>query len=156
MFSCQVMSDSLQPHGLQHTRPPCPSPFLGVCPSLCPLNWWCHPTISSSVTLFCLPSFPASGSFPVSWLFALGGQQIGASASTSVFPVSSQGWFPLRLTGLSLGSMHEAGCSRLVHWDDPERWDGEGGRREGQNGEHMYTHGWFMWMYGKNHHNIVK
>jgi len=52
--------------------------------------------------------------------------------------------------------MHEAGCSGLVHGDDPEGRDGEGGRREGQDGEHMYTHGWFMWMYGKTHHNIVK
>ena len=56
----------------------------------------------------------------------------------------------------SPGSMHEAGCSGLVHWDDPEGWDGEGDEREGQDGEHMYTHGWFMWMYGKNHHNTVK
>ena len=56
----------------------------------------------------------------------------------------------------SPGSMHETGCSGLVHWDDPEGWDGEGGGREGQDGEHMYTHDWFTWMYGKNHHNIVK
>ena len=56
----------------------------------------------------------------------------------------------------SLGSMHETGHSKLVHWDDPEGWDGEGGGREGQDGEHMYTYGWFMWMYGKNHHNIIK
>ena len=56
----------------------------------------------------------------------------------------------------SPGSMHEAGCSELVHWDDSEGWAGEGGWREGQDGEHMYTHDWFMWMYGKNHHNIVK
>ena len=56
----------------------------------------------------------------------------------------------------SPGSMHEAGCSGMVHWDDPEGWDGEGGGGEGQDGEHMYTYGWFMWMYGKNHHNTVK
>ena len=56
----------------------------------------------------------------------------------------------------SPGSMHETGCSGLVNWDDPEGWDGEGGGMEGQDGEHMYTHSWFMWMYGKNHHNIVK
>ena len=56
----------------------------------------------------------------------------------------------------SQGSMHETGCSGLVYWDDPERWDGQGGGRKGQDGEHMYTHGWFMWVYGKNHHNIVK
>ena len=89
LFSPQVMSYPLWPHGLQHSRPLCSSPSPWVYPSSCPLNWWCHPTISSSVTLFfCPQSFPASGSFPMSWLFALGGQQIGASASTSVFPVS--------------------------------------------------------------------
>ena len=56
----------------------------------------------------------------------------------------------------SPGLMYETGRSGLVHWDDPERWDGEGGGREGQDGEYMYTHGWFMWLYGKNHHNILK
>ena len=87
-------------------------PSHWVCPSSCPLNQWCHPTISSSVTFFfCPQSFPASGSFPMSWLFALGGQQIGASASTSVFPVSSQGWFPLRLTGFI--SLLSKGLSRV-------------------------------------------
>ena len=85
---------TLPPHGLQHTRPPCPSPSHGVCPSSCPLNQWCHPTISSSVALFCLQSFLASGSFPVSQLFASGGQRIGASASASVLPISIQNWFP--------------------------------------------------------------
>ena len=76
------MSNSLQPHGLQHVRLPCPSPFPRVCLYSCPLSWWCHPTISSSVIPYssCLPSFPASGSFPMSPLFALGGQRIGASA----------------------------------------------------------------------------
>ena len=82
LFSCQVMSSSSRPHGLQHARPPCPSPSPRVCPSLCTLNWWYHPTTSSSVTLFfCLQSFPASGSFPVSRLFASAGQSTGASAS---------------------------------------------------------------------------
>ena len=96
------MSESLEPHGLQHARLPCPSPSPGVCSRSCPLNWCCHPTISSSVTLFsfCLQSFLASGSFPVSWLFASAQQSIGASASTSVLPVNIQGWFPLGLTGL--------------------------------------------------------
>ena len=100
LFSHQVLSDSLQPHGLQHARLPCPSPSPGVCPSSRLLNWWCHPTISSSIALFsfCLQSFPASGSFPMSRLLASGGQSIGASAS--VLPVNIQGWFPLRLTGL--------------------------------------------------------
>ena len=79
----------------------CPSPSPRVCRSSCPLNWWCHPTISSSVTLFssCLQSFPASGSSPMSQLLASGGQSIGAL--TSVLPMNIQGWFPLRLTGLT-------------------------------------------------------
>ena len=99
LFSCQVVSTSLQPHGLQHVRLPCPSPSAGVCPSLCPLHWWCHPTISSSVIPFssCLQSFPASGSFPMSRLFPSGCQSIGVSASASVLPMSIQGWFLLRL-----------------------------------------------------------
>ena len=73
-----------------------------VCSNACPLSWWCHPTISSSVTpfSFCLQSFPASGSFPMSWLFALGSQSIGASASASVLLMNIQGWFPLELIGL--------------------------------------------------------
>ena len=85
LFSCHVMSDSLQHHGLQHVRLPCPSPSPGVYPSSCPLSRWCHPTNSSSVTLFssCLQSFPASGSFPMIWPFASGGQSIDASASAS-------------------------------------------------------------------------
>ena len=78
-FSCSVMSNSLRSHGLQHTRPPCPSPSPGVHPNPCPSSWWCHPTISSSVVPFssCLRSFPASGSFPMSQLFTSGGQSIG-------------------------------------------------------------------------------
>ena len=96
------VSDALWPHGLQHTRLPCPSPSPGVCSNSCPLSQWCHPTILSSVaSLFsCLQSFPALGSFPVSQLFTLGGQSIGASASPSVLPINIQGWFPLGLTGL--------------------------------------------------------
>ena len=92
------MPDSLRPHGLQHARLPCPSPSPGAC-SLCR---WCHPTISSSVILFspCPQSFPASESFPISWLFTSGGQSIQASASAIVLPRNIQGWFPLGLTGL--------------------------------------------------------
>ena len=77
-FSCSVVSDSLQLHGLQHTRPHCPLPTPGACSNSCPSSWWCHPTISSSVIPFssCLQSFPASGSFPMSQFFALGGQSI--------------------------------------------------------------------------------
>ena len=92
--SCSVVSDSLRPHWLQHARPPCPSPTPGIHPNSCPLSWWCHPTISSSVVPFssCPQSFPASRSFPMSHLFASGGQRIGVSASTSVFPMNTQGW----------------------------------------------------------------
>ena len=101
-LSHPVMSDSLQPHGLKHARPPCPLLSLEVCPSSYPLHWWCHPTISSSAVHFssCPQSFPAAGSFPLSQFFPSGGQSIGASASVSVLPMSIQGWFPLRLTGL--------------------------------------------------------
>ena len=100
-FSFSVVSDSLQPHEPQHARPPCPSPTPRVHPYPCPLSWWCHPTISSSVVPFssCPQSFPASGSFPMSQLFAWGGQSIGVSASTSVLPMNTQDWSPLGWTG---------------------------------------------------------
>jgi len=113
LFSHQVVSDSSWPHGLQHAGLPCPSPSPVVCPSSCPLSQWCHPTISLSVALFsfCLQSFPASGSFPVSQLFASGGQSIGASASSSVLPMSIEGWFPLKLSGLI--SLPFKGLSRV-------------------------------------------
>ena len=96
------MFDSLWPHGLQHARPPCPSPTSWVCSDSCPLSRWCHPTISSSVIPFSshLQSFPESGAFPMSQLFASRDQNSGVSTLTSVFPMSFQGWFPLRLTGL--------------------------------------------------------
>ena len=96
------MSHSLQHHGLQHTRLPCPSLSSKVCSNSCPLSWWCHPTISSSVAPFssCPQSFPASESFPVSQFFASGGWSVGVSASASVLPMNIQGWFPLGLTGL--------------------------------------------------------
>ena len=90
-FSRSVMSDYLQPHELQHARSPCPSPTARVYPNSCPLSWWCHPTISSSVVHFlCLQSFPESGSFQMSQLFASGGQNIRVSASTSVLPMNTQ------------------------------------------------------------------
>ena len=112
MFSHWIMSNSLQPHGLQHTRLPCPSASPGVYSNTCPLSQWCHPTISSSVTASsCLQSFPVSGSFPVSQLFASGGQSIGASAS--VLPVKIEGWFPLGLT--SLISLLSKGLSRVFY-----------------------------------------
>ena len=97
LFSHSVMSSSLWPHGRQHGRLPCPSLSPGVCPDSCSLSQWCHPAISSSVTLFssCPQSFPASGSFPVSQLFTSNGHGIGALAS--VLPMNIQGWFPLGL-----------------------------------------------------------
>ena len=96
-FRRSVVSDSLRPHGLQHIRPPCPSPTPRVYSNSWPLSWWCHPTISSSVVPFssCLQSFPASGSFPMSWFFKSGGQRIGVSASASVLPMNIHDWFPL-------------------------------------------------------------
>ena len=107
------MFNSLQLHGLQHARPPCPSPTPGVYSNSCPLSQWCHPTISSSVVPFfsCLRSFPVSGSFPMSQYFASGGQSTGASASASVLPVNIQDWFPLGWTGLS--SLQSKGLSRV-------------------------------------------
>ena len=100
-FNCSVVSDSLWPHGLQHTRLPCPSPTLRACSNSCPSSQWYHPTFSSSVVPFssCLQSFPASGSFPVSEFFPSGGQSIGVSASASVLPKNIQGWFPSEWTG---------------------------------------------------------
>ena len=100
-FSRSVLSDSLQPHGLQHTRPPCPSPTPGVYSNSCPFSQWCHPTISSSVVPFFshLQSFPASQSFQMSQFFASGSQSIGVSASASVLPMNIQDWFPLGWTG---------------------------------------------------------
>ena len=97
-FSDSVMSNSLWPHGLQHARIPCPSPTPGTYSNSCPLRWWCHPTISSSVIPFssCLPSFPASGSFPKNQFFTSCGQSTGVSAS--VLPMNIQDWFPLGLT----------------------------------------------------------
>ena len=101
-FSRSVISDSLRPHGLQHTRFPCPWPSPRVCLNSFPLSRWCHPTFSSSVVPFssCLQSFPALGSFEMSQFFTSGGQSIGVSASTSVLPMNIQDWSPLGLTGL--------------------------------------------------------
>ena len=112
-FSPSVMSDSLKPHGLQHTRPPCPSPTPGVYSNSHPLSQWCHPNISSSVVPFssCPQSFPASGSFPMSQFFASGGQSIGISASASALPMNIQDWSPLGWTGWM--SFQSKGLSRV-------------------------------------------
>ena len=114
LFSHSVMSNSLRLHRQKHVRLPRPSPPPGVCSNSCPLSWWCHPTISSSVTPFssCAQSFPASGSFPMSQLFASGGQNIKASVSASVLPVNIQGWIPLEMTRRPLFSLLSKGLSR--------------------------------------------
>ena len=107
------MSDPLQPHEMQHTRLFCPLLSPGVCSHSCPLSRWCHPTISSSVACFSSwpQSFPASRCFPMSWLFILGGQSIGASALASVRPMNIQGWFLLELAGLI--SLQSNGLSKV-------------------------------------------
>ena len=112
-LSRSVMSDSLRPHELQHTRPPGPSPIPWVYPNSSPLSWWYHPTISSSIMPFSshLQSFPASGSFPVNQFFASGDQSIGVSASTSVLLMNTQNWSPLGWTGWI--SLQSKGLSRV-------------------------------------------
>ena len=116
-FSHSVMSNSLWPHGLQHARPPCPSPTPGVYSHSCPLSWWCHPTNSSSVIPFssCLQSFPATGFFQMSQFFASGGQSIGVSALTSVLPINIRDWFPLGWMGIHPKwiSLQSKGLSRV-------------------------------------------
>ena len=110
--SHSVVSDSLRPHGLKHTRPPCPLPTPGVYSNSCPSSWWCHPTIpSSEVPFSCLQSCPASGCFLMSQFFTSGGQSIGTSASASVLPMNIQDWFPLGSTGLI--SLLSKGLSRV-------------------------------------------
>ena len=112
-FSHSVVSNSLRPHGLQHARPPCPSPTHGVYSNSCPLSQWCHPTISSSVVSFFsrLQSFPASGSFQMRQFFTSGGESIGISASASVLPMNIQHWFPYN------GMFFE----EIVAWPLPEK-----------------------------------
>ena len=125
-FSHSVVSDSLRPHELQHARPPCPSPTAIVHPNPCPLTCWCHPTISSFAIPFssCSQSFPASGSFQMSQLFASGGQSIGVSASTSALPMNTQDWSPLGWTGYCFltfysgtgimpGTLHKLSCTTI-------------------------------------------
>ena len=110
------MSDSLRPHELQHARPPCPSPTPGVHSNSCPWSWWCYPAISSSVVPFssCPQSFPASGSFPMSQLFAWGGQSTGVSALASFLPRNTQGWSPSEWTGWI--SLQSKGLSRVLQY----------------------------------------
>ena len=112
-FSRSVVSDSLQPHESQHAGPPCPSPTPRAHSNICPLSWWCHPTVLFSVIPFssCPQSLPASESFPMSQLFAWGGQSTGVSALASVLPMNTQDWSPLEWTGWI--SLQSKGLSRV-------------------------------------------
>ena len=144
-FSRSVMFSSLQPHGLQHTRPPCPSPIPRVNPNSCPLSQWCHPTISSSVVTFsyCPQSFPASGSFPMSQLFtSQSGQSIGASASTSVLPMNTQDWFPFGWTDWI--SLQSKGLSRVFSNTTVQKHQFSGTQLSLQSNSHIHT-----WPLGK-------
>ena len=138
LFSSVAQScPTLWAYGLQHSGLPCPSPIPGVYSNSCPLSWWCHPTISSSVIPFssCLQSFPASGSFQMSRFFTSGGQSIGVSASTSALPMNIQDWFPLGWTGwiplqskelsrvFSNTTVQKHQFFGIVHWDIVVRWD---------------------------------
>ena len=138
-FSCWVLSDSLRPHEPQQARPPCPSPTPGVHPNLCPLSRWCHPTISSSVVPFssCPQSFPASGSFPMSQLFASGGQSIRVPASTSVLPVNTQDWSPLGWT--SWLSVQSKGLSRVFSNTTVQKHQFFGAQLSSQFNTHILT-----------------
>ena len=138
-FSHSVMSDSLRPHGLKHARPPCPSPTPRVHPNPCPLCWWCHPTISSSVIPFssCLQSFQASGSFQISQFFSSGGQSIGVSASTSVLPVNTQDWSPLGWTGWI--SLQSKALSRVFSNTTVQKHQFFGAQLSSQFNSHIHT-----------------
>ena len=138
-FSCWVMSNSLWSHEPQHARLPCPSPTARVYPNPCPLSWWCHPTISSSVVPFssCPQSFPASGSFEMSQLFASCGQSIGVSTSTSVLPMNTQDWFPLEWTGWI--SLQSKGLSRVFFNNTVQKHQFFGVQLTLQSNSHIHT-----------------
>ena len=148
------MSSSLQPHGLQHARLACPSLSPRACSNSCPLSQWCHPTTTSSVIPFssCPQSFPASGSFPVSWLFLSGGQSIGVSTSASVPPMNIQGWFPLRLTGLI--SLLSKGLSKVFSNTTIQNHQFFGTQHSLWSNSHMHT--WMEMEIGKNHLSKVQ
>ena len=139
LFRCSVVSDSLWPDGLQHTRPPFPPPSLEVCPSSCSLHWWCHPAISSSDALFsfCPQSFPASRSFQMSQPFASGGQSIGVSASISVLPMNTQDWSPLGMTGWI--SLQSKGLSRVFSNTTVQKHQFFVAQLSSQSNSHIHT-----------------
>ena len=135
-FSGSVVSNSLWPHGLQHTKPPCQSPTPGVYSNSHPLSWWCLPTISSSVSPFSshLQSFPASGSFQMNQFFPSGGQRIGVSASASVIPVNIQNWFPLGWI-----SLQSKGLSRVFSNTTVQKHQFFGAQLSSQSNSHIHT-----------------
>ena len=138
-FSYSVVSNSLQPHESQHTRPPCPSLTSGVYPNPCPSSWWCHPTISFSVVPIssCPQSLPASGSFPMSQLFAWGGQSTRVSALTSVLPVNTQDWSASGWTGWI--SLQSKGCSRVFSNTTVQKYQFFGAQPSSQSNSHIHT-----------------
>ena len=138
-FSRSVVSNSLRPHEPQHIRPPCPSPTSRIYSNSYPLSRWCHPTISSSVIPFssCPQSFPASGSSPMSQLFALGSQSIGISASTSVLPMNTQDWSPLGRTGWI--SLQSKGLSRAFSNTTLQKHQFCGTQLSSQSNSHIHT-----------------
>ena len=138
-FSCSVVSDSLRPHGLQHTRPPCPSSTPKVYSNSCPLSWWCHPTISSSVVPFfsCPQSFPASGSFQMSQFFPSGSQSIEVSPSTPVTPMNTQDWSPLGWTHWI--SFQSKGLSRVFSNTTVQKHQFFSSKLSSQSNSHIHT-----------------
>ena len=138
-FSRSVVSDSLQPHDSQHARPPCPSSTPRVHPNSCPSSQWCHPAISSSVVPFstCPQSLPASGSFPMSQLFAWDGQSIGVSALASVFPMNPQDWSPLGWTGWI--SLQSKGLSRVFSNTTVQKHQFVSAQLSSQSNSHIHT-----------------
>ena len=138
-FSRSVVSDSLWPHEPQHARPPCPSPAPGVHPNSCPSSWWCHPAISSSVVPFssCPQSLPASESFPVSQLFAWGGQSIGVFALASILPKNTQDWSPSEWTGWI--SLQSRGLSRVFSNTTVQKHQFFGAQLSSQSNSHIHT-----------------
>ena len=138
-FSHSVVSDSSWPHESQHVRPPCPSPTAGVHPNSCPMSRWCHPDISSSVIPFssCSRSLPASGSFPMSQLFAWGGQSTGVSALASVLPVNTQHWSPLEWTGWI--SLQSKGLSRVFSNTTVQKHQFLSAQFSSQSNSHIHT-----------------
>ena len=133
------MSDYLRPHGLQHARPPCPSPSPEVHSDSHPLSPWCHPAISSSVIPFSSypQSLPASESFPMSQLFAWGGQSTGISALESFLPKNTQGWSPLEWTGWI--SLHSKGLSRVFSNTTVRKHQFFGAQPSSQSNSHIHT-----------------